>query len=169
MSWYVGEASVSEDALRIHAGFVVTADGPPGLEVVTLPRAQVASVIHSGPMEGIGGAYQALARWAEDHGYGYGTAARNERENSTSRPTAMTSPTGSSKCDSKSTDPGATPARRSSQSSAGLDVRPGFQFQHVPQGIFEVHTAAAVFGIGLAGRVMCGSAQCSMPRSLSRA
>jgi effector-binding domain-containing protein len=57
----VPEPSVSDEALRVYAGFAVTGNAP-GLQIVEMPAAEVASVIHRGPMEGIGQADRALAR-----------------------------------------------------------------------------------------------------------
>lgn len=68
VSWYIPEPSISEEALRIYAGFAVTGQAPPGLQIVEMPAAEVASVIHRGPMETVGHAHQTLARWAESHG-----------------------------------------------------------------------------------------------------
>jgi effector-binding domain-containing protein len=75
----VPEPSVSDEALRVYAGFAVTGDAP-GLQIVEMPAAEVASVIHRGPMEGIGQADRALARWVDSHGYE--TAGRNPRKRS---------------------------------------------------------------------------------------
>jgi hypothetical protein len=72
----VPEPSVSDEALRVYAGFAVTGDAP-GLQIVEMPAAEVASVIHRGPMEGIGQADWAnrlgrgrAARTHVKHGYG---------------------------------------------------------------------------------------------------
>ena len=77
VSWYVPEPSVSDEALRVYKGF---AGDAPGLQIVEMPAAEVASVIHHGPMEGIGQADRALARWVDSHGYE--TAGRNPRKRS---------------------------------------------------------------------------------------
>ena len=79
VSWYVPEPSISDEALRVYAGFAVTGDAP-GLQIVGMPAAEVASVIQTGPMEGIGQADRALARWVDSHGYE--TAGRNPRKRS---------------------------------------------------------------------------------------
>ena|ERR687898_971896 len=79
VSWYVPEPSISDEALRVYAGVAVTGDAPE-LQIVEMPAAEVASVIHRGPMEGIGQADQELARWVDSHGYE--TAARNPRKRS---------------------------------------------------------------------------------------
>jgi effector-binding domain-containing protein len=56
----------------LHVGFDVgvqeVADGG-RVRVVDLPVVEVASVIHRGPMSGIAGAFDALARGAKDSGY----------------------------------------------------------------------------------------------------
>lgn len=71
VSWYVPETTDSEDALRVYTGFAVT-QSVPGLEIAAMPAADVASVIHRGPMSGVGQAYQTLARWADSRGYEFG-------------------------------------------------------------------------------------------------
>ncbi len=76
--WFVPDPSVSDDAVQVHAGFVVTRDAP-GLTFVELPAAEVATVIHHGPMAAIAHAHQTLARWAESRGDATGQAARNSR------------------------------------------------------------------------------------------
>jgi len=78
VGWFVPEETTSEDAVRVHAGFATTGDVP-GMEIVTVPPADVASVIHRGPMTAIGHAHQTLARWAETQGYDSGDRARTSR------------------------------------------------------------------------------------------
>ncbi|GAA1705303.1 MerR family transcriptional regulator [Fodinicola feengrottensis] len=65
ISWYVPAAA---DAVRIYTGFAAPAETP-GLTSVDLPAANVASVIHHGPMQDIGAANVALARWADANGH----------------------------------------------------------------------------------------------------
>lgn len=48
VGWFVPEPSVSDDAVRVHAGFVTAVDAP-GLEIVDMPAVEVASVIHRVP------------------------------------------------------------------------------------------------------------------------
>lgn len=78
VSWYVPGPSATEDTLRVHAGYVVSGDAA-GLEVVEMPAVDVASVIHRGPMDGIGRAYQTLARWADARGDEFSGPARCKR------------------------------------------------------------------------------------------
>lgn len=78
MGWFVPDPSVSDDAVRVHAGFTVTGDAP-GLEFVALPAVEVATVIHHGPMASIAHVHQTLARWAESRGHETGDTARNSR------------------------------------------------------------------------------------------
>ena len=62
--------SISDEAgVHITAGYAVPSDSVPGLEVYSLPAANVASTIHQGPMAGIAAAYQTLAQWAEANGH----------------------------------------------------------------------------------------------------
>jgi DNA-binding transcriptional MerR regulator len=61
-----------DGAVRVHAGFQVSAE--PGdahdFQVVDLPGIEnAATIIHHGPMDGVGTTFQTLAHWIEDHGY----------------------------------------------------------------------------------------------------
>ncbi|MFW6034061.1 MAG: MerR family transcriptional regulator, partial [bacterium] len=78
VSRYVPETAEPEDALRVYTGFSVT-QSVPGLELVMLPGAEVASAIHHGPMLGVGHAYQTLARWADSHGYDFDAGTPRRR------------------------------------------------------------------------------------------
>ncbi|MBO3748212.1 MerR family transcriptional regulator [Streptosporangiaceae bacterium NEAU-GS5] len=60
------------DSVLVHAGAqVVLTDGNShGFDVVDLPAlAEVAAVIHQGPMEDVQGTWQGLAGWIEENGY----------------------------------------------------------------------------------------------------
>ena len=62
-------AGASEDGLRVHVTFPVAAESVPGLERIHIPAAEVASLIHRGPMDGVDAAYQFLHAWVRDHGF----------------------------------------------------------------------------------------------------
>ncbi|MBG0820122.1 MerR family transcriptional regulator [Planomonospora sp. ID91781] len=60
------------EGVRVHAGAPVNAeqDGTYDFDVVDLPAIeQVAAVVHHGPMDGVDGTLQRLARWIEDNGH----------------------------------------------------------------------------------------------------
>lgn len=76
---YMPEPTPSENVWRVYAGFAVTGDAPPGLQIMTIPAAEVASVIHHGPMENIGHAYQTLARSAASRDRNIGDRAGTKR------------------------------------------------------------------------------------------
>lgn len=77
IAYYTPAPEQSEDALRVHVTFPVAAESVPGLDRIDIPAAQVASVIHRGPMEGVDEAYQLLHAWVQDNGY---TATGSARE-----------------------------------------------------------------------------------------
>lgn len=77
IAYYTPAPEQSEDALRVHVTFPVAAESVPGLDRIDIPAAQVASVIHRGPMDGVDEAYQLLHAWAQDNGY---TATGSARE-----------------------------------------------------------------------------------------
>jgi DNA-binding transcriptional MerR regulator/effector-binding domain-containing protein len=56
-------------SVLVTAGFVVPGGQVPDLETYPVPAAEVASIVHHGPMTGIAAAYQELARWAESTGH----------------------------------------------------------------------------------------------------
>jgi hypothetical protein len=62
----------------MYAGYVATRDAS-NPEIVEMPGCEVASVIHRGPMEGVGRAHQTLARWAVTQGYEFSAPARRKR------------------------------------------------------------------------------------------
>jgi DNA-binding transcriptional MerR regulator/effector-binding domain-containing protein len=53
--------------VQVTAGFAV--QSVPGLDSYSLPAAEVASIVHHGPMNTISTAYQALTQWAEAAGH----------------------------------------------------------------------------------------------------
>jgi DNA-binding transcriptional MerR regulator/effector-binding domain-containing protein len=77
IAYYTPAPEESEDALCVHVTFPVAAESVPGLDRIDIPAAQVASVIHRGPMDGVDDSYQLLHAWARDNGY---TAAGSARE-----------------------------------------------------------------------------------------
>ncbi|WP_264778148.1 MerR family transcriptional regulator [Deinococcus aetherius] len=54
--------------VRLTAGYVVVGDAVPELELEPLAAVEVAAAVHRGRMDGIAGAYQALANWAQVNG-----------------------------------------------------------------------------------------------------
>ncbi|WP_432519288.1 MerR family transcriptional regulator [Kineococcus sp. SYSU DK006] len=70
VSWYE-HAGEHAEAVRVHAGVVVDAgqQARAGLEVTDLPAVRVATIVHHGPMDGVGATWQVLARWIEDSGH----------------------------------------------------------------------------------------------------
>jgi DNA-binding transcriptional MerR regulator len=64
VGWFLPE---TEESRRFYAGFAVTEQAPNGLEIIELPTAEVASVIHRGAMPP-SAAYETLTRWAEKSG-----------------------------------------------------------------------------------------------------
>jgi DNA-binding transcriptional MerR regulator/effector-binding domain-containing protein len=61
-----------DGSLLVHAGFDLgdqQLEGDGRVAVVDLPVLEVASVVHRGAMDGVGGVYEALVRWIEDSGY----------------------------------------------------------------------------------------------------
>lgn len=77
VAYYTPAPEESEEALWVHATFPVAAESVPGLDRIDIPAAQVASVIHRGPIEGVDAAYQLLHAWVQDNGY---TATGSARE-----------------------------------------------------------------------------------------
>lgn len=74
----LAEYEMTEDGMSIVAGYA-SAGGLPGTETVDLPAVEHAvCAVHLGSMEGIGAAWQELARWVEDQGW---TLAGPCREN----------------------------------------------------------------------------------------
>ena len=69
IAYYTPAPEVSEDALRVHVTFPVTADSVPGLERVEIPAAEVASAIHRGSIVGVDATYQLLHTWVRDNGF----------------------------------------------------------------------------------------------------
>jgi DNA-binding transcriptional MerR regulator len=67
VAYYTPAPDESEDAVWVHATFPVPVESVPGLELVEIPAATVASVIHHGSMESIDAAYQSLHRWVRDN------------------------------------------------------------------------------------------------------
>ncbi len=61
-----------DGSVVVHAGFdigdqAVEAGG--GIDVVELPRIEVASTVHQGPMDDVEAVYEELVRWIDDSGY----------------------------------------------------------------------------------------------------
>jgi DNA-binding transcriptional MerR regulator len=56
-----------QHALCVHAGFLAPTAQVPGLDVVELPEATVASVVRRGAVADMNEAHQVIARWAETH------------------------------------------------------------------------------------------------------
>lgn len=59
----------AEDGLTITAGYLYDGEPVPGCEIVELPEAEVAALVHLGDMTGIAASWQALHRWLEANGY----------------------------------------------------------------------------------------------------
>jgi effector-binding domain-containing protein len=65
-------------SVQVIAGYALAGDLVPGLVNHTLPAADVAAVVHRGPMSTISTAYQELARWAESTGRAPGSFSWRE-------------------------------------------------------------------------------------------
>jgi DNA-binding transcriptional MerR regulator/predicted transcriptional regulator YdeE len=62
----------SEEAVLVHAAVPIAAEHGSslnGLSIADLPEAEHATVVHRGSMDAVLPAWQALARWADAHGY----------------------------------------------------------------------------------------------------
>jgi predicted transcriptional regulator YdeE len=57
-----------DPTVQVIAGYALAGNQVPGLHNHVLPAAEVAAVVHRGPMSTISTAYQELARWAESTG-----------------------------------------------------------------------------------------------------
>ncbi|MFI6811482.1 MerR family transcriptional regulator [Nonomuraea sp. NPDC050328] len=69
LAYYLDAA---DGAVSVHAAMPIAGDGEGagGLDVVDLPELkQAATLIHRGPMDGVGASFQALATWVEDNGF----------------------------------------------------------------------------------------------------
>ncbi|WP_136517581.1 MerR family transcriptional regulator [Cellulomonas telluris] len=66
---------VTDGTVHVLAGFEAVGDVP-GLTVAHLPAARVATVVHHGPMDGVGRAVEILDAWAVAHGSSPGTVVR---------------------------------------------------------------------------------------------
>lgn len=72
LTCYYEKASGGDGAVIVHAAVpIVTEHGSElnGLSIVDLPAADHATLVHRGPMDAVLPAWQALARWVDDHGY----------------------------------------------------------------------------------------------------
>ena len=77
IAYYSPAPGEAEDALLVQATFPVAADAVDGLDTVTIPAADVASLIHRGEMAAIDETYQQLNAWVRDQGF---TATGHARE-----------------------------------------------------------------------------------------
>lgn len=69
---YFEDVDDETDAIVVHATVPVADDvgASPDLAVVQLPAIEkAATIVHRGPMEGVGPTFEALLRWVEDNGY----------------------------------------------------------------------------------------------------
>lgn len=57
------------ERVRCDAGYVLDDPRVPGLEVIHLPAADVATTLHTGAMAGIGAAYRRVTEWAATRGH----------------------------------------------------------------------------------------------------
>jgi len=68
---YYAPASEVDDSVTVSAGFVVSTAPSPEypFDIVDLPQAQAATLVHHGSMDNADQTYQAIARWIDENGY----------------------------------------------------------------------------------------------------
>lgn len=70
VAWY--EHPNDDGSVLVHVGFEIgdqSVSDNGSVQVVELPRTEVASVLHCGSMDDIEPVYEALVTWIEDSGY----------------------------------------------------------------------------------------------------